>query len=295
MKLLKRLNKEGLINPPKFLLDNVAYLCYTGSVSYGVSDLGSDVDIAGFCFPPKKDIFPHLSGYIHGFDPQPKIFEQYEKHHIKDYSKVIEYDISIFSITKFFKLCLDNNPNFCDMLFSPRRCIMHSTAPSEHLRGHRHLFLHKGAYIKFKSYAYSQLHKAKNKIPAKDSNRYEDYITHGYSTKFIYHLVRLLDECEQILSTHDLDLQRNKEQLKDIRAGNWTLARAEKYFELKERHLEDLYSKSSLRNFPDKVKIKTLLLECLEEHYGSLSSAVVIESRCSEDLKQVFNIVSAYQ
>ena len=52
------------------------------------------------------------------------------------------------------------------------------------------------------------------------SNREKDIVKHGYSTKFAYHIVRLLNEVEQILTEHDLDLERNREQLKSIRRGD---------------------------------------------------------------------------
>lgn len=297
MQLLHRLNKLNLLNAPKFLYDNTMYATYMGSVAYGVSGADSDIDICGFCIPPKVDLWPSLAGHIPLFDSTPKPFEQYQKHHIKDPSSNKEYDITIFNIAKFFKLCLENNPNFCDMLFVPRNCIIHSTPIAEIVRENRKHFLHKGAYIKFKSYAYSQLHKARIKVPIEDSARYKDYKDYGYSTKFIYHLVRLLYECEQILIEHDLDLQRNKEQLKYIRSGGWSLEQAEEFFLSKEQYLEDLYHKSTLRESPDYAYIKNILLTCLEHHYGSLSKFTSIDNTDSyaQDLKDIYNIVVKYQ
>jgi hypothetical protein len=43
----------------------------------------------------------------------------------------------------------------------------------------------------------------------------------------------------------------------------------------KERHLEELYASSKLQHAPDEAKIKQLLVECLEEHYGSLEGAFI--------------------
>lgn len=90
---------------------------------------------------------------------------------------------------------------------------------------------------------------------------------HGYDLKFAYHLVRLLNECEQILIEGDLDLQRNREQLKSIRRGEWTNKEVIQYFSDKERQLEELYTKSELPHSPDVDKIRALLFECLEMHY----------------------------
>lgn len=165
MQLLHRLNKLNLLNAPKFLYDNTMYATYMGSVAYGVSNLDSDVDIYGFCVPPKDNVFPHLSGEIPGFGTQLQRFDQFQQHHIKDKSASKEYDITIFSIVKYFQLCMENNPNMIDSLFVPRTCIVHSTQISEHVRENRKLFLHKGAYHKFKGYAYSQMHKMRIKEP----------------------------------------------------------------------------------------------------------------------------------
>lgn len=81
-------------------------------------------------------------------------------------------------------------------------------------------------------------------------------------------MVRLLNEVEQILTEHDLDLERNREQLKAIRRGEWTQEDVENYFASKERDLETLYTESKLRYKPDEEKLKDLLLNCLEHHYG---------------------------
>ena len=49
------------------------------------------------------------------------------------------------------------------------------------------------------------------------------------------------------------------------------------WFASKEKALDDVYHKSALRYKPDEEAIKALLLHCLEEHYGSLANAVVID------------------
>ena len=55
--------------------------------------------------------------------------------------------------------------------------------------------VHRGAWPKFKGYAYSQLHKLAIKEPT--GKRAELVAAHGYATKFAYHVVRLLGEVEQ--------------------------------------------------------------------------------------------------
>jgi predicted nucleotidyltransferase len=275
--IVQKLEKQKLVTPPKFLSDNVHYEVLMGSVAYGVSSDTSDMDVYGFCIPPKYVIFPHLNGIIDGFGRQHKRFEVWQQHHINDASSRTTYDVSIYSIVKFFHLCMENNPNMIDALFVPRRCVLHSTQIGEHVREHRKEFLHKGSWYKFKGYAYSQVHKMKTKIPDDDSSRIWMYEKYGYDVKFAYHVVRLLNEVEQILTEYDLDLERNREQLKSIRRGEWKEEQIVKYFEDKEKELESLYTKSSLPHSPDEKKIKRILLECLEIHYGSIDDAIKIK------------------
>ena len=67
-----------------------------------------------------------------------------------------------YNIVKFFQLVMENNPNMVDALFVPARCVLHCTALGNMVRDKRKSFLHKGAFQKFKGYAYSQLHKMSN-------------------------------------------------------------------------------------------------------------------------------------
>ena len=274
---IARLTQAGLATPPSWLPNNTMFEAITGSFAYGCNLPGSsDEDLVGFCIPPKHIVFPHLDGYVPGFGEPPEGFAQYEQHHIKDKSSRKEYDVTIYGLPKFLSLCADNNPNMVDSLFSPRRCIKHSTALAEHIRDQRRIFLHKGAYHRFRGYAYSQLTKMQKQGARRQSERRQAAIDkHGFDTKFGYHIIRLALECEQILQTGDLILDRDRETYKSIRNGEWSLDRITEWFEHKEKGLETLYQSSSIQAYPDMDRIKRILIECLEMHYGSLANAVV--------------------
>ena len=288
--IVDRFISKQLVTPPSFLKNNIQYEVMMGSIAYGVSSNDSDVDVYGFCIPPKYMIFPHLTGEIFGFGTQHNRFEQWQQHHIKNSSKTKEYDFTIYSIVKYFQLCMQNNPNMIDSLFVPRRCVLHSTQIGEHIRERRKDFLHKGSWHKFKGYAYSQVHKMNTKVPDKNSKRYKSIQKFGFDIKFAYHVVRLLNEIEQILIEKDLDLQRNREQLKSIRNGEWSKEQIENYFEIKEKSLEELYIKSDLPHSPDEERIKTILLECLEIHYGSLEDTI----KTNVPIDKILDDMSAY-
>lgn len=89
----------------------------------------------------------------------------------------------------------------------------------------------------------------------------------------------------------DLDLERNREQLKAIRRGEWSLRQLEGWMADKERHLEELCAKSELPPTPDHNAVKTLLLDCLEQHYGSLDARVVRPDELTDALRQISDIV----
>lgn len=293
--IVTKLAERGLISPPPFVSGSVQYEVIMGSEAYGVSSDDSDRDIYGFCIPPKSVVFPHLAGEIIGFDPQKKRFEQFDQHHVQDSEarngRGCEYDFAIYNIVKYARLVMDNNPNMIDSLFVPDRCVVFITEIGQMFRDARRDFLTKRSYHTCKGYAFQQAKKMRNKKPKPGSKRYEDVKKHGYSTKFAYHIVRLLNQAEQILVEHDLELDRNREQLKSIRRGEWSLEQVEFYFNEKERDLERLYAKSTLRHSPDTERIKSLLLRCLEQYYGSLEKAVEMPDQEKRVLRQIDELV----
>ncbi len=289
MSTLQRLTDLGLVKPPRWLPGNVQYETIMGSVAYGVSSDTSDMDVYGWAIPMKEDVFPHLRGEIPGFGKPARRFEQFQEHHVTDRDALAghgrTYDLAIFGIVKFFQLAMENNPNIIDSIFTPATCVLHCTRVGNLVRENRRLFLHKGAWPKFKGYAYSQLHKLAIKTP--QGKRAELVAAHGFDTKFAYHVVRLVGEVEMILLEGDIDLQRNNEQLKAIRRGEWTEERLRSWFADKESHMERVYAESRLRATPDEDQIKALLMQALEEHYGSLEGCVVAPDRAVVALRNI--------
>lgn len=297
LKTLKRLKSEHRIHPPEWLIGNTLYLCQMGSVAYGVSTDNSDIDVYGFTMPQKELLFPHKFGYIYGFD-KPADFEQWQEHHVKDHSTSKEYDFSIYNILKYFRLVMECNPNMIDSLFVPRTCVLHSTQISELIRENRHLFLHKGIWQKFKGYSYSQMHKMHIKAPEEGSKRFDDIQKHGYSTKFAYHVVRLLSEVEQVLTEGTLVLNEKsrREQLKAIRNGEWSMQEITEWFTMKELELEQVYNRCTILPYSYKEnshKIKELLLTCMEMWYEDTKSLITDASipEAEKKLRQILEII----
>jgi len=293
----KQLTEVQLVRPPRFVPETVQYETIMGSVAYGVSNDTSDMDVYGFCIPPKDMIFPHLRGEIPGFGEQIQRFDVWQQHHIKFSDKPgadgKEYDLSIYSIVRYFQLCMENNPNMIDSLFTPANCVLFSTPVGNLMRENRKLFLHKGSWHKFKGYAYSQMHKIRSQHP--EGKRKALVEQFGYDVKFAYHVVRLINEAEQILTEGDIDLQRNREQLKSIRRGEWKLEDIQRHFAEKERELESVYLASKLQYSPDQGKIKQLLLDCLELHFGSLNDCVKMIDPAIRAITEIEGILVRYR
>ena len=289
--------KKLLPSPPDFLSSAVQYEVIMGSVAYGVSNDSSDMDIYAFAIPPKTMMFPHLRGEIPGFDNYSVQFEQYQQHHIRDTAalggKGRVYDVTVFAIAKYFRLLTENNPNIIDSLYVPDNCVLYASPIGKLVRERRQLFLHKGCWAKFKGYAYGQMHKIRTKQP--EGKRKELTEQFGYDVKFAYHVVRLLGEVEQLLMHQDMDLQRDAEQMKAIRRGEWTLPQLEDYFARKEADLERVYLASRLPDAPDTDAIRQLLTDCLEQHFGSISEAVSRPHAAERALEEIGQVLQRYQ
>ena len=194
-----------------WLKNNVHYETIMGSMAYGcadtsVKDKPADFDVYGFAFPPKQMMFPHLAGHLImfgqkkkkgksfvSFGPAPEGFEQMQSHHIMDNDALggqgKEYDLNIFNIVKFFQLCLENNPNMVDSLFTPENMVIHCTNVGRVVRDNRKLFLSKLCWVKFRGYAHTQLKKMNDKEPQKVADSLRDFESeHG-----IDHATKLSD------------------------------------------------------------------------------------------------------
>lgn len=282
---LYKLNK--LHNIPEWKITNTVYEVVNGSVAYGanLSDK-SDYDIYAVYIPLKNQLFPHVAGLLYGYDKYPEL-QTVQQHGIKVDNE--EFDITLYPITTYFRLCAENNPNMLDSLFIPFDCVRKATQHiGMRIRENNNLFLSKQCYRKYVGYAYSQLGKIKVISASSDNKSLLDYYKNRQSVtssrselqeykidwKFAYHTVRLMLECEYILENNDLNLRANSALLKHVRQGGWTLQELIEWFADKESFLSKLYNKSELQPEPNYTAIRNLLLECIESVYGTLGDVI---------------------
>ena len=102
-------------------------------------------------------------------------------------------------------------------------------------------------------------------------------------------------QCEQILVEHDLDIERNSEILKSIRRGEWTLTQFDEWFTTKEKNLETVCANSTLREGPDELRLKELLIESLEMHYGTITTGVKRETGVDQLVCELQTVLDRYR
>lgn len=134
------------------------------------------------------------------------------------------------------------------------------------------------------------------KLAETKTKRFDKVKSDGQDNKFLYHVVRLMSEVEQILSEGDLDLQEKgrREHMKAIRAGDVPDQEIRDWFSAKEKDLEALYRSSDLPYKPDEQKVKALLMNCLEHHYGSLEKCVSEMSRSEVAVEEIRKVLETY-
>lgn len=256
--IVQQLKNENKLLIPDHLLNNIQYLVYVGSHAYGVNTETSDYDIHGFTIPNQEDIYPYMhKNIIYGFDDPPDVFHQFTKHHIDD-----KYDVTIYSIVKFFYLLLKNNPMTIESLFVKEDKIIQMTEIGKFVRENRSSFLNRGFIYSFAGFAYSQLYKMGTKNPI---GKRKENLINGVDYKFAYHAVRLLLEMEQLTTTGTMDLEKDKLFLMDIRTGKYSREWIMQYAKQKLDTLNN-NKNSVLRDKPNKDNIRALLNQCLYLH-----------------------------
>jgi len=130
---------------------NLLMACVTGSQLYGTNRPDSDTDIRGICLQPVKSILG-LQGFEQ-YMPEGREAECYTK----EAFGIPTDDVTIYGVSKFIQLTLNNNPNIIELLYVPESHMLHTTPTWEWLSGHRNQFISTKVIHSLAGYAYSQL------------------------------------------------------------------------------------------------------------------------------------------
>ncbi|MBP2615854.1 DNA polymerase beta superfamily protein [Chryseobacterium jejuense] len=107
-------------------------------------------------------------------------------------------------------------------------------------------------------------------VEERNEDRYNVNQTHGqnYDSKNMMHTIRLLQSCEQIFRNHSLQIRvENRDELLDIKAGNWSYEAVMKKTEKLIQSIEEQYAISDLPDYPDTQKSLKILVDIREALY----------------------------
>lgn len=107
-------------------------------------------------------------------------------------------------------------------------------------------------------------------VSERNEARYNVNQHHGqnYDSKNMMHTIRLLQSCEHIFKTGYMQIRvENRDELLDIKAGNWPYEAVLQKAENLIKSIEHQYSISKLRDYPDLEKTSEILIEIRENLY----------------------------
>lgn len=176
-----------------WLLDNLCFLCVSGSQGYGTNNEFSDVDVKGIVLPP-KEIREHLFSQFNQTINNKLIENKYS--YIKN-PKNPKFESTVYSLSKFIQLAAQVNPNIIELLWSDESCILEKNKIGQKLLENRDLFLSTKAKFTFSGYAFAQFAKIERhrkwlvKGELKEPQR-KDYGLSGESLKGFGEIERII-------------------------------------------------------------------------------------------------------
>ena len=131
--------------------ENKILLVRTGSHLYGTNTETSDEDFVGVFIPNEE--------YILGFKRIEQVDSSIKKKYASGKNAPSAVDITYYTLEKFARLALDNNPNILELLFVNEDNIVYSNSIGKKLLDLKYEFLSKNLKHRFLGYAFSQKHK----------------------------------------------------------------------------------------------------------------------------------------
>lgn len=230
-----------------------------GSGVHGVSiDSQDDRDEMGVCVEPPE--------YVIGL----KRFEQYEyrTQPVGHRSGPGDLDLIVYSLRKWMRLALQGNPTVLLPLFVPESEVVEQTEHGRYLRAHPELVLSRHAGMRFIGYLRSQREQLLGLRGKKHTNRPELVETHGFDTKFAYHMVRLGLQGVELLTDARVTLPMPepwRTWLTELRRGEHTKEEALGFAEALEMKLKGLVDTSPLAPEPDRVAADAWLIRVYDD------------------------------
>lgn len=132
-------------------LKNLILKVRVGSHLYGTSTPESDEDFVG--------VFVPSANYLLGLNRVEEVDLGVKSKDVEGKNTKDAIDFKVYSLEKFTRLALDNNPNILEILFVNPENILFVNETGQKLLDLRYSFLSKSIKHKFLGYAFSQKHK----------------------------------------------------------------------------------------------------------------------------------------
>lgn len=179
-----------------------------------------------------------------------------------------EWDIVLYELRKAVGLLLVGNPNVLSLLWLPETLYIYRSPLGQTLIENRHLFVGKHVYKSYVGYASSQALKMESGVyrgfmGEKRRNLVEQF---GFDCKNASHLIRILRQGVEFLTTGELNVQRfDAPELLAIKRGEWSLERVKEESTRLFALAQEAYIRSDLPPGPDRERAEALCVEIVRE------------------------------
>ena len=179
-----------------------------------------------------------------------------------------DVDVTLYSLRRWAALAAKGNATTLHFLYAPP-CDGIDRRVWDEIVQERSLFLSKNSAQQFRGFAESQLKRLKGEGVGKHGIRSEYVGKYGYDTKAAMHMLRLLFEGIELLSTGWITLPRpEKDFLISVRTGEFgSLQKVLDVAALKFLELDRAESVSPLPESVDRKKINVLISEVHLDHW----------------------------
>jgi predicted nucleotidyltransferase len=182
-------------------------------------------------------------------------------------------DDTTYSLKKFLRLALVNNPNILELLFVPKESIILYTEPYSEMRRNKERLVSKRIFKAYFGYAKAQLIRLERcHTDEMTSKRKDNVLKFGYDTKAAMHMFRLLEQCKTLASIGTIVLPicgHNLSTLVEVRDGEYTIEEIKELANEKFKYLREIEKTSDLPEEPDFHFWNDLCVSLHKEHFKS--------------------------
>jgi len=236
---------------------------FRGSIAHNTYEpdiTQDDKDIMGIFIPPEEVVF--------GIENMETIERMMEEK--LSQKRIITWDIVYYSLPKYLRLILKQNPNVIMLLWLSEKHYLKRTKLGQMLIDNREQLLSKQCYNSFCGYAHGQLHRMTHHAPTGKMGAKRKALVKkfGYDTKNASHLIRLLKMGLETLTTGTMLVERpDNNMLLEIKRGEWKLEKVLKYSDKLFQLMDEALVHSELQNRIKRSDVNQLCEDMIKEFY----------------------------